>query len=1208
MTSTLHRRPSLPSVDTHKTPAPKKPSPPTTSANKSKERPAISDEDDIESIFRSVPLPSSDREDEDYVEGGVGASGKSSASRKTSAGTSSSINSSASAGKKSRSGSNEKKETASKAEEASTLKSEWREQTERKEEIKITNRMDDGTGDDVASESDVPMDEEMRDVEEERRSEQTSQVSVKVEKVVEKVEKKEKPVSAPVKSSSKETSRNDTIRNSGGDRGGSGKKSGKSAKSSANNRGDVIMIANKAIPYSSINNTDRSGRTILFKVSGNGDVNAVTALIRAGADVNAKDNAGWSPLHEASLEGQLATATLLIQYGADVNALGFENQTPLHDAVGSTHYDVVELLLSHGASLTAVNKDGNTPLDEAGEDETMVQLLQLWKRMTAKVVEVDEHGVTLLHQYAGKGDVKGVKRCLKYGAEVDFADNAGWTPLHEACCKGFHDVVEELCRYGADVNVKSLEAADGVGGVTPLMDAASVGSLDSVRVLLEYGADTSLTDSTGKRATDYAKEGEESNGLLELLKRERDSWKPFRKPDFIKTKPGCAGGMMAHIRDQASAMLAKSEGSIASVSTKDPKFKVARKNSVSSDTSHSTNFTGSLNAKGISVSASTAAAVGLGGPNAFSWGGLDPREREGPFVSSREERKFNALLKTLGGGGNGSGGEGSPAAVAPVAQRAKSGPKPKKKEDSIDDRKGGGKKLPRIDSEDERDNKKRMHKSSNKDASDESDDNGGGKSKRPKHAESDNEESGESGSEADVQHGTKRGPSNDSDQDEEDIIKSKKKKLEKESKGKKMESSGKPQIKDKLASAIFDEEDVVAASKKEAPVRPPLPSVSQPAAPVSKKDRFGVRPPAPLPVKTDTRPLVGSTLKKVQPVTPAAPTASTGTVNSTATGTTSATNSVSPLKKKIKKRNMFGISGYKKAGDEPDQPLKSDDPMNVDGIDSTASSAMDLFSSVDAAKATATLKHRLLKSLPLYKINLPPQQPSAAALLIPKKAFRTAANLSSAPIAYFTDLQIALYLGKQSGRQVLELFPSLSTRVATLSQKQALTLSPVSESCFNSIMESRRRSTGIEDASVPRWIQWTDRGDGKKGLRFEELDVQFLKADEVLKELRGWKGEKKLENLFDDSRNGSDEAVGDEFVENLDVEELDLDKFVDLTRNAGSVVAGSGNVENKGIDVALGLAAIASIKKPTGLEPSKALNLKFKNLGVVASAAVKVSK
>ncbi|KAJ3251670.1 hypothetical protein HDU77_005725 [Chytriomyces hyalinus] len=415
----------------------------------------------------------------------------------------------------------------------------------------------------------------------------------------------------------------------------------------------------------------------------------------------------------------------------------FDNQTLLHNAVGANHYEVVELLLSHGASLTAVNKEGQTPMDDV-EDETMLQILNLWKHMMAKVLEVDEHGITLLHQYAVKGELKHVKRVLKYGAEVDFSCNAGWTPLHEAASKGYSSIVE-LCRYGADLNPRSLASVSsssnllllGKGGdvvlhgVTPLMDAASGCFVETVRLLLEFGADPEMSDSSGKLARDYVPEFTASENA-----------KAAAEPDFVKSKIG-TGGMMVHIRNQPSAMLAKNE---AAMGSKDPRFKITQKTSVSSDTSHSTNMNGS---KGPSISATTAAAVGLGGPNSFSWGGLDPRDREGPFVSSREERKFNALLKTLGGG-NGSGVEpgagvigGGPysasahahfQAMAPAPLKAKTGPKPKKhsSDESVAQR------------------KHKKHKDESSGSDDEEDEDGGSRaSKRGKRGQKSDRDSGD---------------------------------------------------------------------------------------------------------------------------------------------------------------------------------------------------------------------------------------------------------------------------------------------------------------------------------------------------------------------------------------------------------------------------------------------------------------------------------
>ncbi|KAI8615072.1 ankyrin repeat-containing domain protein, partial [Chytriomyces sp. MP71] len=137
-------------------------------------------------------------------------------------------------------------------------------------------------------------------------------------------------------------------------------------------------------------------------------------------------------------------------------------------------------------------------------------------------------GLTLLHTYATRGDMKQVRRVLKCGAEVDFACHAGWTPLHEAAGKEFVEVVEELCRYGSVVDARGRPF-----GVTPLMDAAAVGHAGAVRVLLEFGTNLDAKDSEGKMALNYA-EGEE---VKELLRWPSQTWKPpLRTPDFIQNQ------------------------------------------------------------------------------------------------------------------------------------------------------------------------------------------------------------------------------------------------------------------------------------------------------------------------------------------------------------------------------------------------------------------------------------------------------------------------------------------------------------------------------------------------------------------------------------------------------------------------------------------------------------------------------------------------
>jgi ankyrin repeat protein len=78
----------------------------------------------------------------------------------------------------------------------------------------------------------------------------------------------------------------------------------------------------KRVLLSSINQRDRSGRSLLYKCAGQGLSEAVKVLCEAGAQVNIKDNAGWSPLHEATVNGHEIVVKYLLEAGANVNCQG----------------------------------------------------------------------------------------------------------------------------------------------------------------------------------------------------------------------------------------------------------------------------------------------------------------------------------------------------------------------------------------------------------------------------------------------------------------------------------------------------------------------------------------------------------------------------------------------------------------------------------------------------------------------------------------------------------------------------------------------------------------------------------------------------------------------------------------------------------------------------------------------------------------------
>jgi hypothetical protein len=137
-------------------------------------------------------------------------------------------------------------------------------------------------------------------------------------------------------------------------------------------------------------------------------------------------------------------------------------------------------------------------------------------------------------------------------------------------------------KYGANVNASGgllsippsglvePEAALGLRGVTPLMDACACGHVEIVRLLLSFGADVSLKDANGDTAVECIGRGtmglstntdsssmtvdlddKTVEDIKKLLGRDANSWKPYVKPEFVKSVPS-EYSMMSSIRDEAS--------------------------------------------------------------------------------------------------------------------------------------------------------------------------------------------------------------------------------------------------------------------------------------------------------------------------------------------------------------------------------------------------------------------------------------------------------------------------------------------------------------------------------------------------------------------------------------------------------------------------------------------------------------------------------
>ena len=119
----------------------------------------------------------------------------------------------------------------------------------------------------------------------------------------------------------------------------------------------------------------------------------------------------------------------------------------------------------------------------------------------ASVNGVEEEGRTALMFAAFNGHSEILLRLLDAGAGVDRRDMMGRTALLYAATGPFPETVRILLDKGAEPNV-----IDSDEHFTPLMHAAAEGNLDVVKILLEAGSDPSLKDVDGDNAASFARQ------------------------------------------------------------------------------------------------------------------------------------------------------------------------------------------------------------------------------------------------------------------------------------------------------------------------------------------------------------------------------------------------------------------------------------------------------------------------------------------------------------------------------------------------------------------------------------------------------------------------------------------------------------------------------------------------------------------------------
>jgi ankyrin repeat protein len=239
--------------------------------------------------------------------------------------------------------------------------------------------------------------------------------------------------------------------------------------------------------------------TMLLRKTDWHDANGVKLVLEHGADPNAMTRWGDNALHHAlRRDNQIRIVELLLERGADPTLKNIRDGRSATVMAAHRGRGDVFALFEHRALALDLHGVDRLIAACARDDREAIRALSAGE--PALGTELIAQGGTLLAEFAGVGNVAGLRNLLGLGVDVaslyvegdpyfDIAKNS--TALHVACWRAWPAAVKELIARGATVDALDAE------GRTPLVLAVKAcidsywkerRSPDSVEALLRAGA------------------------------------------------------------------------------------------------------------------------------------------------------------------------------------------------------------------------------------------------------------------------------------------------------------------------------------------------------------------------------------------------------------------------------------------------------------------------------------------------------------------------------------------------------------------------------------------------------------------------------------------------------------------------------------------------------------------------------------------------